>query len=176
MKNILLISSVMTLLVNFVLVSVMAQTPPATTKSATGQVALKIEGEVGKSLQLTTEDLRKMPVTEVKAKDKGDKERKFIGVPLGEILKAAQVTVGAQLRGKNLVKYVLVKAADGYEALFSLPELDSEFTTASVFLVFEADGKPLATGEGPYRLVVPGEKKHARWVREVTTIQVAFAK
>jgi DMSO/TMAO reductase YedYZ molybdopterin-dependent catalytic subunit len=34
------------------------------------------------------------------------------------------------------------------------------------------DGKPLAQNTGPLRLVVPADKRPARWVRMVKTIRV----
>jgi hypothetical protein len=34
----------------------------------------------------------------------------------------------------------------------------------------------LAPPEGPFRLVVAGEKRHARWVREVTALDIEEAK
>ncbi|MDR6562718.1 MULTISPECIES: hypothetical protein [unclassified Arcicella] len=53
---------------------------------------------------------------------------KYSGVPVTEILGKAGVTLGKQLKGENLSKYHIVKAADGYEVLFSLAELDASFT------------------------------------------------
>jgi DMSO/TMAO reductase YedYZ molybdopterin-dependent catalytic subunit len=69
-----------------------------------------------------------------------------------------------------------VRAADGYEVIFALPEIDPEFTAQTILLAYEVDGKPLPKGEGPFRLVVPNDKKHARWIREITTITVTFSK
>jgi hypothetical protein len=39
-------------------------------------------------------------------------------------------------------------------------------------LVFLRDGKPLGEKEGPYRIVIPDEKRMARWVRQVTTLKI----
>ncbi|MBC8156259.1 MAG: molybdopterin-binding protein, partial [Bacteroidetes bacterium] len=82
----------------------------------------------------------------------------------------------SELRGENLMKYVVVRAIDGYEVVFALPEIDPDYATRTILLVDQADGAPLPTGIGPYRIVVPGEKKPARWVREVKAIEVRFAK
>jgi hypothetical protein len=38
------------------------------------------------------------------------------------------------------------------------------------------DGKPLAAGVGPFRVVVPGEKKPARSCFQVTEIEIKSAK
>ncbi len=138
--------------------------------------SLAVEGEVVKPLKLGISDLNGLKQTEVNATDHGGQQRVYKGVALFDILSAAGVTLGSQLRGKNLLKYVEVKAADGYEVIFALPEIDPEFTAQTILLAYEVDGKPLPKGEGPFRLVVPNDKKHARWVREITTITVTFSK
>lgn len=138
--------------------------------------SLAVEGEVVKPLKLGISDLNSLKQTEVNATDHGGQQRVFKGVALFDILSTAGVTLGSQLRGKNLLKYVEVRAADGYEVIFALPEIDPEFTAQTILLAYEVDGKSLPKGEGPFRLVVPYDKKHARWVREITTITVTFPK
>lgn len=133
--------------------------------------SFRVEGEVLKPLALTQDDLLKWKTTEVRGK-----EHVFKGVRLVDVLDSAGVTLGGKLKGKNLAKYVLVKAADGYEVIFSLAEIDPEFTSQTVLLAYEVDGHPLAKGEGPFRMVVPSDKKQARWIRELTTIKVVFSK
>lgn len=144
-------------------------------KSALGQT-LSVGGEVTKPLTLQAADFKAMPHSEVTSKDRDGKEHRYAGVPLVEVLRAAGVTLGGELRGENLMKYVVVKAVDGYEVLFALPELDADFATRTILLADTADGAPLPTGVGPYRVIVPGEKKPARWIREVKAIEVRFAK
>jgi hypothetical protein len=34
------------------------------------------------------------------------------------------------------------------------------------------DGQPLPPREGPFRIIVPGEKRPARWVRQVSAVTV----
>lgn len=71
--------------------------------------------------------------------------------------------------------YLLVEAADNYHAVFSLPELDDTYTDKVVILADMQDGKPLDAKNGPWQIVVPDEKKHARWVRQVTALKVIKA-
>ncbi|GAB4022852.1 hypothetical protein GCM10028773_37570 [Spirosoma koreense] len=141
-----------------------------------GQTALTVSGEVTKPLTLQAADLKAMPHTEVTDKDRDGKEHRYSGVPLIELLRQAGATVGGELRGKNLAKFAVVKATDGYEVVFALPELDPEFATRTVLLADSVDGAPLAAGVGPYRVIVPGEKKPARWIREVKSIEIRSAK
>ncbi|HXO78143.1 MAG TPA: hypothetical protein VN824_22970, partial [Puia sp.] len=63
-----------------------------------------------------------------------------------------------------------------YQVVFSLAELDSSFTDRVVILADQVDGKPLPAGTGPFRMVVPGEKKPARNCFQVTGMVVRFAK
>lgn len=141
-----------------------------------GQTVLTISGEVTKPLTLQAADLKAMPDTNVTATDRDGKEHRYSGVPLFDLLKQAGTTLSGELRGKNLIKYVIVRAVDGYEVLFTLPEIDPEFATRTILLADSVDGATLPAGVGPYRIVVPGEKKQAPWVREVKAIEVRSAK
>jgi hypothetical protein len=67
---------------------------------------------------------------------------------------------------------LLVQAADEYRVVFALPELDPAFTDKQIVLAFLKDGKALDGREGPYRLVIPDEKRMARWARQVTTLKI----
>jgi DMSO/TMAO reductase YedYZ molybdopterin-dependent catalytic subunit len=137
---------------------------------------ITIEGEVLRPLKLTVDNLLKYKQTEIIGKDKDGKEHKYTGVRLVDVLDSAGVTIGAKLRGENLAKYVLVKATDGYEVIFALPEIDPEFTDQTILLAYKEDGNPLKKGEGPFRMVVPKDKKHARWIREISTIKILLSK
>ncbi len=135
-----------------------------------------VSGEVLTLLELKKEDLAAFKPLSHKVKDRDGKEHEFKGVALIEVLEKAGVTTGAKLRGENLAKLVLIQAADGYEVVYSLPEIDPEFTSNVVLLVTEKDGAPLPAGEGPFRIIAPQDKKQARWIREVRSIKVLFAK
>jgi DMSO/TMAO reductase YedYZ molybdopterin-dependent catalytic subunit len=135
-----------------------------------------VGGEVLKPLKLSAKELSALKSSDVKAKDRDGKEHIFKGVMLWTVLDSAGVTLGKELRGENLAKYVLVKANDGYQVIFSLAEIDPEFSDKVILLAYEVDGKPLAATQGPFRLVVPQDKKHARWIRQLNSIQILFSK
>jgi DMSO/TMAO reductase YedYZ molybdopterin-dependent catalytic subunit len=140
------------------------------------QEVIVIEGEVTTTLRLSVKDLEKFPVSETKTKDRDGKEHVYKGVALSVVLDSAGVTLGKSLRGENLVKYMLVTAADNYQVIYSLPEIDPEFTSNIALLATQVDGKPLPQGEGPFRLVNPADKRPARWVREIRSIKIVFSK
>jgi DMSO/TMAO reductase YedYZ molybdopterin-dependent catalytic subunit len=142
----------------------------------TNAQSVTVGGEVTTPLTLTNTTLTAMPRTTAIAKDKQGNPHTFEGVALAEIFKKAGVTTGRELRGENLAKYVLVTCADNYQVVFSLAELDSSFTDRVVILADQIEGKPLPAGTGPFRIVVPGEKKPARNCFQVLSIDIKYAK
>lgn len=76
-------------------------------------ILLNVSGEVERPLRLTASDLSRLPRRSVHAADHG-KEADFEGVALSDVLKMAGIPTGESLRGKQLVKYLLVDARDGY--------------------------------------------------------------
>ena len=152
----------------------LAQAAPSA--QAASSATVKVAGEVLTPLTLTAADLAAMPRTNASAKDKQGVLHTFSGVAIADILNKAGVTTGKQLRGENLAKYLLVTCADGYQVVFSLAELDSSFTDRVVILADQMEGKPLPAGTGPFRMIVPGEKKPARNSFQVTALTVRFAK
>jgi DMSO/TMAO reductase YedYZ molybdopterin-dependent catalytic subunit len=147
--------------------------PPATATAAPAH--LDVGGEVPHPLHLAAADLARLPRTSVQAKDHDGKAAEYSGVALTEVLKLAGAPSGAEIRGPALAKYIVVSAADGYRAVFALPELSPEFTDAIVLLADRRDGKPLAAAEGPLRLVVTADKRQARWVRQVLSLALYSA-
>ena len=100
----------------------------------------------------------------------------FEGVPLSAVLSLAGVQLGDTLRGPRMAEALLVEASDGYEVVFALAEVDPAFATREIILADKRDGKVLDAKEGPYRIVVPGDSRPARWVRQVTTLRVIAVK
>jgi hypothetical protein len=82
----------------------------------------------------------------------------FDAVALSVILEKTGIGFGATLKGKRLASCLLVEAADGYRAVIALPEIDPAFTDKRIVLA--------------YLIVIPGEKRMARWVRQVTTLKI----
>ena len=136
---------------------------------------LSVNGEIEHALELKVADLAKLPRHSERVKDRDGAEATFAGVPLVEILRLAGAKLGDQLRGKEMTTYVLVGAADDYHVVFALPELDPGFTDRVIFLADRRDGQPLAAADGPLRIIVPHEKRQARWVRQVTSLTVLHA-
>jgi hypothetical protein len=132
---------------------------------------LTIQTEIGKQTILTKGDIEALPTTTVTT-GPSDAPVTFVGISLKALLEKAGVGFGESLRGKRLASCLLVEAADGYRVVIALPELDPAFTDRQIVLAFLRNGKPLDEKEGPYRIVIPDEKRMARWVRQVTALRI----
>jgi DMSO/TMAO reductase YedYZ molybdopterin-dependent catalytic subunit len=133
--------------------------------------SVRITGAVARPLTLTRDEIAGLPHQTVTA-SAHDQSGRFEGVALVDLLKRAGVPTGEAIRGAELAKSVFVIGADGYRAVFALAELDSAFTDRIVLLADKRDGAALADNARPYQLIVPGEKRPARWVRQVVSIEV----
>lgn len=140
---------------------------------ASGQ-QLTIQDEGGKQTVLARADIEALPRLKVTT-GASSSSATFEGVSLNSVLEKAGVGLGETMKGKRMASYLLVEAADGYRVVFALPEIDPAFGDKRVILAFLKDGKPLDAKEGPYRIVVPDEKRMARWVRQVTTLKIIAA-
>jgi DMSO/TMAO reductase YedYZ molybdopterin-dependent catalytic subunit len=147
---------------------------PASQPAAANTV--RVGGEVKNPLALTTGDIATMPHRSVTVADEKNGKEVYQGVAVVELLRRAGAPLGSELRGPKMRLYVLVKARDGYAAVFALPEFDAGFTDRVILLADRRQGQALGAVEGPLRLVVPGQKRRARWVRQVTDIEVMSAK
>lgn len=124
------------------------------------------------AVAVNAEQLRKMPRSNVIVTDKTGKKFEYSGVTIHHLLTQVNAPFGEELRGEALRCYVSVKARDEYRVVFALCEFDPMFTDRNAILADEVDGKPLDEETGPFQIVVPGEKRRARWVRQVERIRV----
>jgi len=129
----------------------------------------------GHSTTLSAAQIAAAPHVTITADDHGT-AAKFEGVPLATVLSMSGVQLGDSLRGPRLTEVVLATAADGYKVSFALAELDPAFATREIILADKRDGKPLAPKEGPFRIVAPGDKRLARWIRQVTELKIVAVK
>ena len=149
-----------------------AQIPPP---APSNDISLVVKGAVQSELQIGTAEWKVMARAKLTAKDHGGVTHDYEGVTLQALLLQAGVPQGDTLRGKSVTLVVVAEGTDGYRAAFSVAELDADFVGEQVLVADTVDGKPLAAGEGPLRLVVPGDKVQARAVRMLKSITVVNA-
>jgi len=166
MKNVIILALVFASAVSVTVAQETATPAPVSSNS----ILVYVEG--GKKMSLKAADLAKLPRKEIRAKDHDGKDLSYSGVELREVLKLVDAPFGDKLRGKAIGLYLLVWAADDYKATFALAELDNTFTDKIVILADTENGKPLDLKDGPWQIIVPDEKKHARWVRQVVALWV----
>jgi hypothetical protein len=141
-----------------------AQAPPA--------VALRVTGDVPKHLDLRVADIAAFQQQTIHVTDEKGTPAEYGGVPVAEILEKAGAPLGTSMKGPNMAVGLVARAPDGYQVLFSLAEFDPAFSDRVIILADHRDGKPLDNREGPLRIIVPGDKRHARWIRGVDTLEV----
>ena len=132
---------------------------------------LTVQDESGKKTVLTAAEIEALPRVKVTT-GASSAAATFEGVALRAVLEKAGVGLGETLKGKRMASCLLVEATDGYRVVIALPEIDPAFNDKQMVLAFLKDGKRLNDKEGPYRLVIPDEKRMARWVRQVTNLRI----
>lgn len=136
---------------------------------AGAQTLLKVEG-APKPLALDAAALWAMP--------RGTATQTFDGKPvrcegvwLADVLAAAGAPAGEALRGAAQRTVVVAIASDGYRVAFTLGEVDRAFGKGKVLVADRCEGAPLA-GAGPLRIVVEGDARGGRALRNLTALRV----
>jgi hypothetical protein len=142
---------------------------PQAQKAETG---LSISGDIPASILLKAKDLDAMPQVSAPVVQEDGSTSTYSGVLLRAILEKVGAPIGKLLRGKSMASYVLARARDGYEVMFTLPELDASFGNERVLLVYKQDGKPLFGYEGPFRILCPDDKAGARSIRMLASLEI----
>lgn len=137
---------------------------------------VKVSGDVENPFTITAQSFESFKTITVKVTNIDGAMHEYSGIRLLDIITQAKAVPGNQLRGKSLAKYLLVSAADGYQVVLALAEFDPAFNDREVILANKIDGAPLPPNLGPYRLIVPGDKKPARSAMRVTGIEVLNAR
>lgn len=138
-------------------------------KESTATVTIQVSGKP--ALVLTEGDLGKMTRHTVTTKEHGA-EASYEGVLLHDVLERAGAPFGSQLHGKALSSYVLATARDGYAVVYTLTEMDPDFTDSQIIVADQQNGKSLTDQQGPLRIVVPHDKKPARSLRMLQRIEI----
>jgi hypothetical protein len=137
--------------------------------------AVQVTRADGTVTTLTAAQIAALPHVSVSVKDH-ETPAQFDGVSLAAVLKLAGVVSEDKMKGPQLTQALLIEAADGYKVVFALAEIDPDFATREILLADKRDGKPLDDKHGPFQIVAPGDKRPARWIRQVTAFKVVSVK
>jgi hypothetical protein len=127
------------------------------------------------SVALSPADFRALPHITVKVNNGHiNTAETYSGVPLATLLEKVNAPLGKELRGEAMTSYVIASGSDGYSVVLSLAEVDPNFRDAQVLVADTREGQPLGSS-GPFQLIVSGDKRPARWVRNLTSITLQHA-
>jgi len=135
-----------------------------------------ISGDNNQSRILKIAEIKNMPHVEVSRKDRDQRNHRYSGVLLSELLFRSGLAFADSTRKENLTKYIVIEAIDGYEVMFSLAEIDPEVSNQLIILADSMDGEELPSNDGAVRVIVPNDKKPARCIKQVTAIKIYSAK
>ena len=150
-----------------------AETPAPAVAADQGKVAISIGNQPPKVFGSV--ELGGLPRTTVAVKGMDGRSRKYAGVALYDLLASAGMELGGEQRPAALTTFLWVEGSDGYRVLFSGAEVHRYIGGGEVLLADSQDGQPISKAEGPYRLVVTGDKVRARWLRQVRALYVVQA-
>jgi DMSO/TMAO reductase YedYZ molybdopterin-dependent catalytic subunit len=138
---------------------------------AAGTGSFELTGLVTTPGTVTAEDLHAFAPRTVDVEfqsGQGAQQHTYTGVLLWDVLDKAGITLNADVKNDALHKYVVLTAADGYEVVISLGEIDPGFGANQYLLAWQEDGAALPL----VRLVLPGDIKGGRYVSDVVKIEV----
>jgi hypothetical protein len=124
-------------------------------------------------IMLSAADLTSMPHIAVSFHNSHtNADETYSGIRLADILAKLKAPLGSELRGPALASYVVATGSDGYKVVLALAEVDPSFHPGEVIVADEMNGKPLDAHNGPLKLVVTEDKRPARSVRNLVTIEL----
>jgi len=145
---------------------------------ATSNIIAQVPGPLtvqfgDKSAEWTPATLAALPHQTVTVYNEHTKANEtYAGVPLIDLL--TRLGVPEKPRGKDLRIYLVAEGSDGYKVVYSLGEVTPDVHDGTVMVADAEAGKPL-TDSGPLKLVATGEKRPARWVRNLVAVRVRTA-
>jgi hypothetical protein len=123
-----------------------------------------------KSESWTAATLAALPHTSISVYNEHAKATQtYSGVPLSALL--ARLGVADKPRGKDFRLYLVAEGIDSYQVVYSIGEISPDVHDGTTLIADSQDGKPI-TEDGPLKLVTTGEKRPARWVRNLVAIRV----
>jgi hypothetical protein len=127
----------------------------------------------GHHVALTEDSMESMPqkTAHIQNPHSGTDET-YQGVELSLLLARLDAPLGTKLHGQALAMYVVAEGTDHYRAVYSLAEVDPAFHSGTVIVADRMNGRPLDAKNGPFKLVNTEDKRPARCVRNLVSIQL----
>jgi len=126
----------------------------------------------GKTVTLTMADLQAMPQRTLRVHNgHSNQDETYTGVGLSDLLAKFGVTLDNG--GAHKVYHTCVKAegTDKYWVLYSASELEPVMATWDSIVALTVNGAPLGA-DGAFKIVAGGERRPARWVRNLSALTI----
>ena len=133
--------------------------------------SVALTGLEGQRMDLSAEALQALPRVTLSF-DAHGVTHVYEGPLRQDVLKAVGAPAGRELRGPALAAVILATARDGYQVAYGLAEADPGTRPNRIILADRADGQPLDGEAGPFQIVVEGDLRPARSIRQVTHLEV----
>ena len=169
-------------LLPFSLIAALGQSaPPAAHQRSPDQQSMSVDGPAGlagplkitfgdKSADWTPTTLAALPHKTITVYNEHAKANQtYSGVELIDLLKPLGVV--EKPHGLEFRLYLVAEGSDGYQVVYSVGEVTPDVHEGTVLVADTMDGKTMTT-TGPFQLVATGEKRPARWVRNLVAIRV----
>jgi molybdate transport system substrate-binding protein len=167
------------ILVSWNFISVRIPEIPNSVTLPEGNNSFTVDGQILNPMTLTAEDLQAgyssqtLDVTFLNGTE--TIATSFTGVPLWQIISAAQPNLNADVPNDRISMFIVVTGSDGYQAVIAWGEIDPEFGNQPVLLAYAENGAPIADEQGTIRLVVPSDARAGRYVQGVVNISLRDA-
>lgn len=99
----------------------------------------------------------------------GTEAADYTGATLWSVLQQLGLITSTNPRDREK-QAIVVTGHDGYAVVLAMAEIDPAFENKQVLLADEVNGHPMSAGE--IRLVVPGDRRGGRSVRDVVRIDI----
>jgi hypothetical protein len=137
--------------------------------AAAAEPGIEIGGHAEHTLHLNAADLKALPQVTADVSFEtghGQQSGHYSGALLWDVVDKAGITDAPDAKAKHHLQHaVLVTGRDGYAVAVAIGEIDPDFENKTILLVDEGAEKGI-------RLVVPGDKKGGRAVRDVVKIEI----
>jgi hypothetical protein len=126
----------------------------------------------GKTATVMLDDLKALPQKTLTVKNghTGAQET-YSGVAVGDLLAKLGFAFDNASAKRTYHSYVRAEGTDGYWVLYSASELTPTLRETESLIATGVDGKPLGD-EGTFKIVLAGERRPARWVRNLQSLTV----
>jgi hypothetical protein len=126
----------------------------------------------GKATTFSLAELKAMPQQTLTAKNgHTSMQETYTGPSVGDVLAKCGFAYDSKTAKRVYHSYVKAEGTDGYWVLYSASELMPILRETGSVIAFTVDGKPLGE-EGEFKIVIAGERRPARWVRNLKGLTV----